>query len=61
MCYTYNDTEKISMAPALRMTRSIKEKLNIFFWAFFSSFSQGLACDLLVFEQACFRGAGLPT
>ncbi|KAL7974740.1 hypothetical protein HDV63DRAFT_364029, partial [Trichoderma sp. SZMC 28014] len=23
-------TEKISMAPALRMTRSIKEKLNIF-------------------------------
>ena len=25
-----NDTEKISMAPALRMTRSIKEKLPIF-------------------------------
>jgi hypothetical protein len=27
---TGNDTEKISMAPALRMTRSIKEKLPIF-------------------------------
>ncbi|KAF2874632.1 hypothetical protein BDV95DRAFT_337643 [Massariosphaeria phaeospora] len=27
----FNDTEKISMAPALRMTRSIKEKLPFFF------------------------------
>ena len=28
-----NDTEKISMAPALRMTRSIKEKLPIFLFS----------------------------
>ena len=30
----WNDTEKISMAPALRMTRSIKEKLPIFLLLF---------------------------
>jgi hypothetical protein len=33
---TWNDTEKISMAPALRMTRSIKEKLPIFCLFLFS-------------------------
>ena len=37
----YNDTEKISLAPALRMTRSIKEKLKIFL----------LICDSFFYSQ----------
>ena len=48
----WNDTEKISMAPALRMTRSIKEMLPFFLHFLGVRFT----CNFYLFLSFCFWG-----
>ena len=50
----WNDTEKISMAPALRMTRSIKEKQPFFciFSTFFIKSSSKPRVDSIIFTSS---------